>query len=42
VGFRNFRIDRIGEAEALADTFAQIPGRTLQDFFRAMEATGRP
>jgi predicted DNA-binding transcriptional regulator YafY len=40
-GFRNFRSDRIGEAAALADTFAQIPGRTLQDFFRAMEA-GRP
>ncbi len=36
-GFRNFRLDRMGEAEVLAETFASEPGRTLQDFFRQYE-----
>ncbi len=40
-GFRNFRSDRIGEARALAESFAEIPGRTLADFFRAMEGGPR-
>ncbi len=33
-GFRNFRLDRMKEAEVLDATFAPEPGRTLEDFFR--------
>jgi predicted DNA-binding transcriptional regulator YafY len=33
VGFRNFRVDRVGELTVLADTFAPTPGQTLGDLF---------
>jgi predicted DNA-binding transcriptional regulator YafY len=37
-GFRNFRLDRLGELELLDDTFALESPVTLDDFVRAMEA----
>ena len=37
VGFRNFRLDRMRDAEVLAETFRLEPGRTLADFFRQYE-----
>jgi predicted DNA-binding transcriptional regulator YafY len=37
VGFRNFRLDRIVEANVLEETFRPERGRTLQDFFRHYE-----
>lgn len=36
--FRNFNLQRIQQYEVLEDRFAQEPGKTLQDLFRAMEA----
>lgn len=35
--FRNFRLDRIGACEVLDQHFEATPGRTLADFFVAME-----
>lgn len=32
--FRNFRLDRVADARLLDDTFADEPGRTLEDYFR--------
>lgn len=34
--FRNFRLDRIQDAQALAETFREEAGKTLQDYFRRM------
>jgi predicted DNA-binding transcriptional regulator YafY len=36
--FRSFRLDRIGEATATARTFADEPGRTLDDFVQRVAA----
>jgi predicted DNA-binding transcriptional regulator YafY len=33
VGFRNFRLDRIGALEVLGDAYPLEPGRTLRDLF---------
>jgi predicted DNA-binding transcriptional regulator YafY len=33
VGFRSFRLDRIGELEVLTERFQDEPGRTLADLF---------
>jgi predicted DNA-binding transcriptional regulator YafY len=35
--FRNFRADRMASCEVLPETFEILPGRTLQDLFRAYE-----
>jgi predicted DNA-binding transcriptional regulator YafY len=35
--FRSFRLDRIDEFRALDERFLDEPGRTLQDYFRAMD-----
>lgn len=44
-GFRNFRLDRLSELSATAETFAVEPGRTLADLFdhyrREAEREGR-
>ncbi|MES1161789.1 MAG: WYL domain-containing protein, partial [Rhizobacter sp.] len=37
-GFRNFRVDRIGEIEVLETHFRDEPGKTLADLFREVEA----
>lgn len=37
--FRNFRLDRMGEARPLGEAFAPEPGKTLEDLFRHYEAT---
>ena len=39
-GFRNFRLDRMHDVEATAQTFTPQPGRTLRDFFRHYEEEG--
>ena len=36
--FRNFRLDRIRGLSVTEEQFADEPGKTLQDFLRAMEA----
>jgi len=36
--FRNFRLDRIVELEVLDETFADEPGRSLDDFLRFVSA----
>ncbi|MBI3991953.1 MAG: YafY family transcriptional regulator [Candidatus Lambdaproteobacteria bacterium] len=36
--FRHFRLDRMRRLQLLDDTFADVPGRTLQDFFNSMGA----
>ena len=38
--FRNFRLDRIGSLEILADVFMDTPGRRLEDFVAKMDAEG--
>jgi predicted DNA-binding transcriptional regulator YafY len=42
--FRSFRLDRVTSYTVLSDRFEVEPGRTLEDFFRAMDADehGRP
>jgi predicted DNA-binding transcriptional regulator YafY len=35
--FRNFRLDRVGAIEILAETFEETEGRTLEDFVKAMQ-----
>jgi predicted DNA-binding transcriptional regulator YafY len=35
--FRNFRLDRVVETSTLAERFEQEPGKTLEDFFHAMD-----
>jgi predicted DNA-binding transcriptional regulator YafY len=39
--FRNFRLDRIAEAEVTAEPFTLQPGQTLEDFLARVRA-GRP
>lgn len=39
VAFRNFRLDRIVTHTLLPDTFADEPGKTLEDYFREEEAS---
>ena len=34
--FRNFRLDRMGAVEILAENFQETEGRTLEDFVKAM------
>ncbi len=36
--FRMFRLDRISEIRETGERFAREPGKTLKDFYRAMEA----
>jgi predicted DNA-binding transcriptional regulator YafY len=36
VGFRSFRVDRIGEIVATGDTFRDEPGKTLADLLRSL------
>ena len=36
-GFRNFRVDRIGELQVLDERFRDEPGKTLADLFRQVE-----
>ena len=36
-GFRNFRVDRIGELRVLDVRFRDEPGKTLADLFREVE-----
>jgi predicted DNA-binding transcriptional regulator YafY len=36
--FRSFRLDRIERYDPLRDTFPVEPGKTLDDFFRRIEA----
>jgi predicted DNA-binding transcriptional regulator YafY len=38
--FRMFRLDRISQADELGDKFKPEPGKTLKDFYRAMEEDG--
>ena len=40
-GFRNFRLDRMSEVAALADTFVPRPGQTLADLFHQYEQESR-
>lgn len=40
--FRSFRLDRIRALEALDDRFVPEPGKTLEDFFAAMERERGP
>jgi predicted DNA-binding transcriptional regulator YafY len=35
--FRNFRLDRIGAIEVLPEQFEEAPGRTFEDFVKAMQ-----
>ena len=35
--FRNFRLDRVTRLEVTTETFADVPGRTLRDFFQRYE-----
>ena len=39
--FRNFRLDRVTKLDVLAETFTDLPGRTLRDFFQHYEDEGR-
>ena len=39
--FRNFRLDRMASLEALAETFEESPGKSLEDFLRRMEREGQ-
>lgn len=32
--FRNFRLDRVTKLDVLDETFSDLPGRTLRDFFK--------
>jgi predicted DNA-binding transcriptional regulator YafY len=36
-GFRNFRLDRMGEARVLGEGFVPEAGKTLEDLFRHYE-----
>src|SRR5438067_3812132 len=36
--FRNFRVDRVAELEALTRRYPEQPGRRLSDYLRAMQA----
>ena len=36
--FRSFRVDRIGHAESLAETFTPRPGQTLADFLKRVRS----
>jgi predicted DNA-binding transcriptional regulator YafY len=36
--FRNFRLDRMGALEMLQEAFEETPGRTLEDFVKAMQS----
>ena len=36
--FRNFRLDRMGALEMLRESFAETPGRALEDFVQAMQS----
>jgi predicted DNA-binding transcriptional regulator YafY len=38
--FRMFRLDRISQVDELGDKFKAEPGKTLKDFYRAMEENG--
>lgn len=38
--FRNFRLDRMGAVEILPENFEETPGRTLDDFMKAMRSRG--
>jgi len=38
--FRMFRLDRMFDVEETGDTFRPEPGKTLKDFYRAMEREG--
>lgn len=38
--FRMFRLDRMSEVEETGETFRPEPGKTLKDFYRAMEQQG--
>jgi predicted DNA-binding transcriptional regulator YafY len=38
-GFRNFRLDRIRSLAMLDQHFEEIPGRSLEDFIKASQAT---
>ncbi|MFT3847150.1 MAG: YafY family protein [Propionivibrio sp.] len=40
-GFRHFRVDRIGQLTVSEDTFPDLPGRRLSDFFDALERAER-
>lgn len=40
--FRSFRLDRIAEADVLAESFAQPPGQQLADFLRRVRAEAAP
>ena len=39
-GFRNFRLDRMIEVEALTDTFEEEAGKTLRDYLRSLGEDG--
>ena len=39
--FRNFRLDRIHKLEIGAAKFEDIPGRTLEDFLKKVNAEAR-
>ena len=36
--FRNFRLDRMGAVEILKENFEETPGRSLEDFVKAMRS----
>ena len=36
--FRDFRLDRVGEMQILADLYPKEEGKTLEEFFRRVEA----
>lgn len=38
--FRMFRLDRMSQVEETGETFRPEPGKTLKDFYRAMEQQG--
>ena len=40
--FRNFRLDRMGAVEMLAEEFRETPGRTLEDFAKMMRSRTPP
>ena len=40
-GFRNFRLDRIGQLDVAEAVFPRVPGRTLQDLFDYYRREGR-
>jgi predicted DNA-binding transcriptional regulator YafY len=41
VGFRQFRLDRVIELRVLEETFAEEPGKTLDDFYAEVENEGK-